>query len=320
VNAQEKWRPSLWFVLGGALGSTLLLSLLGMIALRYLGPEIGFKNAAYLLAVGIGAITVIIWLLLLRLLLRPVTALQTYAEGVGAGLETQVPEHFGTRELRSMGRQVMGMATTLSNREQTVRNFTDHVIHEVKTPVTTVQAATELLEDSEDLTDADRKLVAQIRSAGKQMQAQLAALREMVMAREANYSGSAQLVSLFDRLMTEHSDMEFKVEGGAVELPMSGDGFLLILGHLIRNSASHGATEVVFHAQENLLSVHDNGSGISDGNRSRVFDPFFTTRREAGGTGMGLYIVASLLRAHNAEISLRQSDAGALFEIKFEVK
>jgi signal transduction histidine kinase len=320
VSAQEKWRPSLWFVLGGALGSTLLLSLLGMVALRYLGPEIGFKNAAYLLTIGIGAITVIIWLLLLRLLLRPVTALQAYAEGVGAGLETPAPGHFGTRELRSMGRQVMGMAMTLSNREQTVRNFTDHVIHEVKTPVTAVQAATELLEDSEDLTDADRKLVLQIRSAGKQMQAQLAALREMVMAREANYHGSAQLVSLFDKLMTEHADIEFRVEGGAVELPMSGDGLLLILGHLIRNSASHGATEVAFHAQENLLRVRDNGPGISEGNQSRVFDPFFTTRRETGGTGMGLYSVSSLLQAHNAEISLAQSDAGALFEIKFQAK
>lgn len=320
MSRAEKWRPSLWFVLGGALASTLFLSLLGIVILRYLGPEIGFRNAAYLLVLGIGGITVIIWVLLLRLLLRPVTALQAYAEGVGAGLETPPPSHFGTRELRAMGRQVMGMATVLSNRKQTVRNFTDHVIHEVKTPVTTVQAATELLEDSEDLTDADRKLVAQIRGAGKQMQAQLAALREMVMAREANYHGSAQLVSLFDKLMSEHPDMEFKVEGGAVNLPLSGDGVLLVLGHLIRNSASHGATEVALHASEGLLRVQDNGPGISEGNRSRVFDPFFTTRRETGGTGMGLYIVSSLLQAHNATISLGQSETGTAFEIKFGVK
>lgn len=320
MSAQEKWRPSLWFVLGGALGSTLLLSLLGMVILRYLGPEIGFRNAAYLLAAAIGAITIVIWVLLLRLLLRPVTALQDYAESVGAGLDTPAPEHFGTRELRAMGRQVMGMATTLSNREQTVRNFTDHVIHEVKTPVTTVQAATELLEDSADLTDADRKLVVQIRSAGKQMQAQLAALREMVLAREANYHGSVQLVSLFDKLMTEHPDMEFKVDGGAVSLPLSGDGLMLVLGHLIRNSALHSASEVSLAASENLLVVQDNGPGVSEGNRSRLFDAFFTTRRETGGTGMGLYIVSSLLQAHGAKISLAPSEAGARFEISFDSK
>ncbi len=320
MNRTDKWRPSLWFVLAGALGSTLLLSLLGMVALRYLGPEVGFKNAAYMLATIIGALTVVIWILLLRLLLRPVIALQTYAESVGAGLATPPPEHFGTIELRAMGRQVLGMATTLSNREKTVRNFTDHVIHEVKTPVTTVQAATELLEDSEDLTDADRKLVTQIRSAGKQMQAQLAALREMVMAREANYHGSTQLVSVFDKLLREHPEMEFKVEGGAVALPMSGDGIMLVLGHLIRNSASHGATEIQLEAQLNKLIVQDNGPGVSDGNRGRIFDPFFTTRRETGGTGMGLYIVSSLLQAHGAEISLAASDKGARFVVGFGVK
>ena len=320
MSIEEKWRPSLWFVLGGALGSTLLLSLLGMVVLRYLGPEIGFKNAAYLLAIVIGSITVVIWFLLLRLLLRPVTALQDYAEGVGAGLDTPPPAHFGTRELRAMGRQVMGMASTLSNREQTVRNFTDHVIHEVKTPVTTVQAATELLEDSEDLTDADRKLVTQIRSAGKQMQAQLAALREMVMAREANYHGSAQLVSLFDGLTKDHPDVGFDVDGGTVSLPMSGDGLMLILGHLIRNSASHGATKVSLMAAPNVLIVEDNGPGVSAGNRSRVFDPFFTTRRETGGTGMGLYIIASLLQAHGAVIALGESKVGARFEIRFDPK
>jgi len=93
MTLREKWRPSLWFVLGGALGATLLLSLLGMVVLRYLGPEIGFRNAAYLLAAGIGAITVVIWVLLLRLLLRPVTALQTYAEGVGAGAQFHGSRH-----------------------------------------------------------------------------------------------------------------------------------------------------------------------------------------------------------------------------------
>lgn len=318
MRVAEKWRPSLWVVLGGALVATLGLSLLGMVLLRYLGPEVGFRNAAYLLATGIFGITAVIWWFLLRLLLRPVTALKDYAERVGAGLDTPPPNHFGTEELHTMGRRVMGMATTLSNREKTVRNFTDHVIHEVKTPVTTVQAATELLQDSTDLTDADRKLVDQIRNAGKQMQAQLAALREMVLAREANYHGTAQLVSLFDRLQREHPNMAFKIDGGAVSLPMSGDGVMLVLGHLIRNSASHGATKVHLTAANSALDLSDNGPGISKGNRDRIFDPFFTTRRDSGGTGMGLYIISSLLQAHGATIELLSSGSGAHFRIGFQ--
>ncbi len=142
----------------------------------------------------------------------------------------------------------------------------------------------------------------------------------MVMAREANYHGSTQLVSVFDKLLREHPDMEFKIDDGPVALPMSGDGIMLVLGHLIRNSASHCATEIQLEAQTNSLIVHDNGPGVSEGNRGRIFDPFFTKRRETGGTGMGLYIVFSLLQAHGAEISLALSDKGARFEVRFDVK
>ena len=50
----RKWRPPLWLVLGGALAATLAFALAGLVALRYLGPEIGFRNAAMGLAVLIG--------------------------------------------------------------------------------------------------------------------------------------------------------------------------------------------------------------------------------------------------------------------------
>jgi signal transduction histidine kinase len=56
--------------------------------------------------------------------------------------------------------------------------------------------------------------------------------------------------------------------------------------------------------------------GISPGNRDRVFEPFFTTRREAGGTGMGLQIVRSMLAAHGGTIKLLPSEAGATFELR----
>ena len=46
------------------------------------------------------------------------------------------------------------------------------------------------------------------------------------------------------------------------------------------------------------VRVRDDGAGISSSNVARVFEPFFTTARDAGGTGLGLTIVRSLARAH----------------------
>ena len=89
------------------------------------------------------------------------------------------------------------------------------------------------------------------------------------------------------------------------------------MGNLFDNSLHHGASVVRLTAKvgaERLwLSVQDNGQGISPANRERIFTPFFTTRRNEGGTGLGLEIVASLLKAYNANISLGSAEAGAEF-------
>ena len=68
-----------------------------------------------------------------------------------------------------------------------------------------------------------------------------------------------------------------------------------------------------------MSASSDDGEGISPGNRARIFEPFFTTRREAGGTGMGLQIVRSMLAAHGGSIALKDSAAGAAFEIRVPV-
>ena len=68
----RRWRPTLSFVLGGALFGTLCLLFLGLVLLRYMGPEIGFRNGALLLGFCIATPTAVLGWLLVRLLLRPI--------------------------------------------------------------------------------------------------------------------------------------------------------------------------------------------------------------------------------------------------------
>jgi len=53
-----------------------------------------------------------------------------------------------------------------------------------------------------------------------------------------------------------------------------------------------------------LLAVRDNGPGIPKAIAEQVFDPFFTTRKEEGGSGLGLAVVAAIATAHGGEVSL----------------
>jgi signal transduction histidine kinase len=205
-----------------------------------------------------------------------------------------------------MGQSVIEMAEVLRNREATIRSFTDHVTHELKTPVTTLLAASELLEDG-NLAPEDRALVAQIKSAARQMQAQLQSLRAMAAAREPGHFGQCCLTDLLPDLALSHPSLTLHPQGATQPLPLAASGLRLCLDHLLGNAAAHGARHVWLSATPGLLWVVDDGPGISPGNRVHVFEPFFTTRRESGGTGMGLAIVASLLAAHGAGISLEDT-------------
>jgi len=74
---------------------------------------------------------------------------------------------------------------------------------------------------------------------------------------------------------------------------------------------------------EVLVSVSDNGRGISPSVRDRVFDPFVTDRQAEGGTGLGLSVTYSLVKGHSGDVSfLSQEGKGTTFTVAFptEVK
>jgi two-component system, NtrC family, sensor kinase len=67
-----------------------------------------------------------------------------------------------------------------------------------------------------------------------------------------------------------------------------------------------------------VLSVEDSGPGVPESLRARIFEPFFTTKPEGVGTGLGLSLVAEIVRAHSGSIRVEQSElGGARFEVRF---
>lgn len=100
-----------------------------------------------------------------------------------------------------------------------------------------------------------------------------------------------------------------------------------ILTNLIENALKHAFADGVHgelkisaweDGDEIAILVSDNGCGIPEANRQRVFEPFFTTRRDQGGSGLGLHLVHNLTAGVlSGSIDLELPERGTRFRLRF---
>jgi signal transduction histidine kinase len=301
-------------VLGGSLMAILVLPVYAALLADILTPLTGRRNAVFIVAAGSFFATLVLGLLLWRLILSPVQALAAQAQSIRGGGMPEGLDHYGTPEIGELAQDVLDMADVLQSREMAVRSYTDHVTHELKTPLTAIRGAAELL-DGEVLTPETNKLVQTIAEAEKRAVKLLGAARQIAAARMPEHQGTTTLDACRANVEARLGATRLEVENGTVELPLARSGMDVVLGHIAENAEQAGAKTLLFDAGRNSdgpwLRIRDDGPGISSGNQSQVFEPFFTTRRDTGGTGMGLAIVQTLLLAHGARITLDDpGDAG----------
>lgn len=122
--------------------------------------------------------------------------------------------------------------------------------------------------------------------------------------------------------------LSVNIEDENLELLCYPTDLELILKNMVSNAMIHGLEgidnpkiEIVVHDKndEVVIAIVDNGRGIDEENMSKVFDPFFTTRRGNGGTGLGLHIIYNLItQRYNGIIECAsQLGVGTSFTIRF---
>jgi signal transduction histidine kinase len=74
--------------------------------------------------------------------------------------------------------------------------------------------------------------------------------------------------------------------------------------------------ELIESTKEIVIEVHDTGEGIPEEIQGRLFDPFYTTKEEGQGTGLGLSVVYGIIQKHHGHITVKSSPGqGASFFI-----
>ena len=275
-------------------------------------------------------VTLLIGLIFARTIVRPMHDLIGRISDIRRGdPEAFRPlAHYGTRDFALLSRNFLGLAEQLAVRTDHMSTFTAHLTHELKSPLTSIKGAAELLQDSVQSEAAaltaveQQRFLANIIADTDRLAVIMHRLRDLARAETAPAIASCSLANVIGDLQRRFPQLDCRV-GGDVDanIAMSAENMLIVLAHLGDNAVRHGAarfviTVIAAHSDLRIV-VSNDGDGISDQNRGRIFDAFFTTRREQGGTGMGLAIVQSMLRAHGASIALAQTEQQVTFELHF---
>ena len=284
----------------------------------------GERRNIILAGLTVLAVALVIGFVFWRTITGPIHELIRRTEAIARGDRAAIRPlaHHGTREVALLSRSFLKMAARLFDRSEYISTFAAHVSHELKSPLTSIQGAAELLrENGATMTEAEReRFLSNIIGDTERLTVLLRRLRDLARADNPQTGGSTTLEAVIAALRPAFPDLTIHAQGDVgAPIRLSAENAAIVLSHLIDNARRHKAGLVRIEAargsDELRVSVGDDGEGISEKNRERIFDPFFTTRRESGGTGLGLGIVQSMLRAHGGAIRLLPSERGATFEV-----
>ena len=325
-RVRRKWRPKLALIVYAVLLTVMALPILIVIWFRAveasshrMAPaEIGALVAAFVLTLGVAYV-------LTRTITGPIDALIARTDEIARGGKAAIRplESHGTREIAVLSQSFLDLAGKLVDRTEYVRSFAAHVSHELKSPLTAIRGAAELLRDDDDerpMTKAERlHFLDNIVTDAIRLDALLQRLRELAQAESSVAEGGSSVADIISSLREQFPALDISSRGDMdVSIGLPPEAASIVFSNLAENALQHGATLLEFAASSSartvVILVRDDGSGISEANRERIFQPFFSTRREQGGTGMGLGIVRAMLGAHGGTIRLLQTTS-AEFEI-----
>lgn len=188
------------------------------------------------------------------------------------------------------------------------------IAHDLRTPLTRLRFRIEALPD-----DQKAKIEADI----DQMEAMISAA--LVFVRDASQPGERtplELSSLLESLCDEMSETGANTEMETGEkVVLEGDPMALrrLFANLLDNAVKFGgrARARVFRQDAHaVVEIDDDGPGIPNQDRERVFEPFYrrepSRNRQTGGAGLGLAIVRSIARGHGGDVALVNRNGGGL--------
>jgi signal transduction histidine kinase len=281
--------------------------------------------------------------LIVRASLRPLAHMERTAQTISVGhLSQRVPDYHPRTELGSLARalntmlgQIEAAFSARAHSESLLRQFVADAGHELRTPLTAVRGFAQLYKND---PDRGKWLVDRIERAAERMSLMVEDLLLLAQL-DQRRPLDRRPIDLLSLVLDATHEARAAAPDRTVDLDVRADAAYQVLGdevrlrqvldNLLTNALRHtpegtpvevrlrGGT--LRQAPAAAIEVADHGPGLSPEQAERVFERFYQVdpaRSKAGGSGLGLSIVAALAAAHDGSVDLETAlGQGATFRV-----
>lgn len=285
----------------------------------------------------------VVFQLVNRGILRPLSLVRTATEQVAKDTFTPIQYQEGKRdEISRLIAAFNRMAQELESRQEqllqsrkmaSIGTFTSGIAHELNNPINNISLVVEsLMEDDETMSHAERmRLYQDLMNQADRSSEIVRNLLEFSRARHARpeevslerlVDKTAQLVK--NELRLNHITFSKEIHGQMPSLTLDKSGVQQVLLNLYLNSIQAmdggGELKVVVEmdhiGNEVRMDVEDTGKGIPPEHLQSIFDPFFSTKKEGEGTGLGLSVSYNIIKKLGGRIDVKSRPGkGTCFSI-----
>ncbi len=272
--------------------------------------------------------------LYVRSVMKPLGALTRAAESMAGGdFTARVDDTKGDRQLRQLSGAFNTMSARLRDVENSRREFVANVSHELRSPITSIKGFAEGMADGTIPAEEHPKYLRLVSEESNRLSSLVGDLLELS---RLEREGASLEYTVFDinemlrrAIIRRVNDLDAKqlevdCDFQTDPCPVRADEnrieqvVINLLDNAVKFTGEKGRIVLSTAAEGNTVSVtvRDNGIGIPQEDREKVFDRFFTADRAhtAGkGTGLGLSICRRIMEMHGQSIRLLDTKEGAAF-------
>jgi two-component system, OmpR family, sensor kinase len=267
--------------------------------------------------------------------LRPIAAMAQRAEAVAPGGMADLGESDRTDELGQLARAFNGLLARLRQTLRTQRQFMADASHELRTPVSVIQSTADVTLARDRRSESDyRDALASVGGEARRLGRLVDDMLVLARADAGGYPLRREHLYLNELAVDCRRTVEVLARdrgvtiaaAAAFDVPFFGDESLLrrMIVNLLQNAVAYTragsrvVVDVVPNGRQAFIRVSDEGEGIPETDRSRIFERFvqLDTARRSAGVGLGLPIARWIAEAHGGTLELEASGArGSTFRI-----